>query len=57
MEVVNDCRDKTKTNVSIQQMLKSLKGLGYVIKYNIIKNMEIKPQRNVVKTLQGFDNT
>ena len=45
MKILNDCRDKTKKIVSIEQMKKSLQGLGYVVRYNIIKNIEIKPEK------------
>lgn len=47
MKIVNDCRDKTHINVSIEQMLKSLRRLGYVVRNNIIKNMAIKTIRNI----------
>lgn len=45
MRLVNDCRDKTHVNVSIQQMLRSLKVMGYVVRNNIIKNITMKETR------------
>jgi len=48
MKIVNDCRDKTHIAISIQQMLRSLKVLGYVVRNNIIKNIEVKEQRHLL---------
>ena len=43
MGIVKECYDKTSHKVNIFQMVKSLKGLGYVIKNNTIKNIEPIP--------------
>ena len=43
LSLIKDCKEKTNQVVSIEQMVKSLKTLGYVIKNNIIKNIEPRP--------------
>lgn len=53
MKVVNDFQEKYNQIVSIQQMIKSLKGLGYVIKNNIIKNIALKSVK--VQKKKGLD--
>jgi len=43
MSIVKECYDKTGENISITQMIKSLKGLGYAVKNNMIFYIESKP--------------
>lgn len=40
MEIVKECYKSTSHNVSLKQMLKSMRSLGYVIKNNTITNIE-----------------
>jgi len=43
MSIVKECYDKTGENISITQMIKSLKGLGYAVKNNMIFYIESMP--------------
>lgn len=47
MKLIKDFQEKYQRTVSIDQMLISLKGQGYVVKNNIIKNIEIKPVKKI----------
>lgn len=40
MEIVKECHKSTSHNISLKQMLKSMRSLGYVIKNNTITNIE-----------------
>ena len=42
MELVRDCEAKLNQHITIEQMTKSLKSQGYVIRYNIVKNLREK---------------
>jgi len=44
IEIVNQCLLMTGHRVEIDQMIKSMKSLGYGIKNNIISNIEVKPK-------------
>jgi len=45
IEIVRDCQAKLQLHVTLEQMIKSLKSQGYVIKYNIVKNLKKKTTR------------
>jgi len=47
MKVIKDFQEKYQQVISIEQMLKSLRGQGYVIKNNIIKNIELRPVKKI----------
>jgi len=40
MKIIKECHKSTSHNVSLKQMLKSMRSLGYVIKNNTITNIE-----------------
>jgi len=42
MELVRDFEAKLQHHITIEQMIKSLKSQGYVIRYNIVKNLRRK---------------
>jgi energy-coupling factor transporter ATP-binding protein EcfA2 len=46
MKIVKDFQEKYQQRISIEQMAKSLKGLGYAVKNNIIANIEEKPVKS-----------
>lgn len=45
MRIINEFIDKYQLHIEVEQMVKSLKSLGYVVKFNIIKNIEAAPIR------------
>ena len=50
ISIVQDFTKKTRVVIEIDQMAKALKKLGYVVKYNIIKNIKIKSKLTQEKT-------
>jgi len=46
ISIVRDFKENTGVIIEIKQMADSLKNLGYVVKYNIIRNIKSKPQFN-----------
>lgn len=44
MVLVNECKKATGLNITLTQMLKSMKGLGYVVRNNTITNIEDIPK-------------
>lgn len=40
MKIIKECFKSTSQNISLKQMMKSMRGLGYVIKNNTILNIE-----------------
>ncbi len=51
IRLVRDFNEKYDIVIDIKRMASALEKLGYVIKYNIIKNIKTKPQEN--KTIQS----
>lgn len=51
MVLVRECRKATSINVTLTQMVKSLKGLGYVVRNNIVTNIENVPKEQGERTL------
>ena len=51
MEIIKECHKSTSHNVSLKQMLKSMRSLGYVIKNNTITNIEPILQDNTNQKL------
>lgn len=57
MHLIKDFQSKYNETVSIEQMIKSLKAQGYVVKFNIIKNIQAKPQKQKGPvTLRNFES-
>jgi phage/plasmid-associated DNA primase len=46
MFLIKDFQEKYQQKISIDQMIKTLKNEGYVVKFNIIKNIEFKPVKS-----------
>lgn len=46
MKLIKDYQTKYQQVISHEQMLKTLKNQGYVVKFNIIKNIEAKPDKS-----------
>lgn len=44
MRIIQEFKVESNQNIEIERMVKSMKGLGYVIRFNIIKNIELKPK-------------
>lgn len=44
MSVIKNFKDKTGGNISIEHMKKALESQGFIVKWNIIKNLKLKPQ-------------
>lgn len=53
MRIVKDFQQKYQQRISIEQMAKSLKGLGYAVKNNIIANIEEKPVKSDKKEVNA----
>ncbi len=49
MRLVKHFKEVYQQNIKFDQMVKTLKSLGYVVKFNIIKNIEIIPIKKVKK--------
>ena len=47
MRLVKEFKEKYQQNIKFDQMAKTLKSLGYVVRFNIVKNIEIKPIKKV----------
>ena len=54
--IVQLFNEKNDTVISIDRMGKALKKLGYINKFNIIKNIKIKPIERPKKTTQNTEN-
>ena len=48
MVLVKVCKKATGGNITLSQMLKSLRGLGYVIRNNIVTNIEDIPKNSTL---------
>ena len=48
MVLVKECREDAGVNITLSQMLKSLRGLGYVIWNNIVTNIEDMTKNNTL---------
>ncbi|MCJ8307270.1 MAG: hypothetical protein HRU07_09510 [Nitrosopumilus sp.] len=51
MAIREHCKEKTGYDIPIKQMIESLTVLGYVVKFNIIKNMSVRPQQHTSQKL------
>lgn len=43
MTLIDRCEEKTKCRIGIEEMTKTLKSLGYVVRNNVVKNITNKP--------------
>ena len=48
MVLVKECRVAAGVDITLSQRLKSLRGLGYVIRNNIVTNIEAMPKNNTL---------
>lgn len=51
IHVMNDFREKTGKSITLDYMKKALEDQGYVIKYNICKNLKRKPETVLLRQL------
>ena len=54
MRIVKDFQEKYQQRISIEQMAKTLKGMGYAVRNNIITNIEEKPVKSDKKEVNGI---
>lgn len=48
MKIINHFKEKTGKIIEIKQMKKSLESQGYIVKFNVIKNLTVKKQETKV---------